>query len=406
MSTILSLNAGSSSIKFALFRTTGECPGEPERIAGGQIAGIGVAPRLIASGKDGEVLHQRSWEEGAALSHEALFKELVAWLTGNAEFDAPAAVGHRVVHGGGRFVAPTLIDDAVLGALEALDPLAPLHQPHNLSAVRALRAALPESAHVACFDTAFHHEMPELATRFALPDALHEEGIRRYGFHGISYAFIARRLREIDPALAAGRVIAAHLGNGASLCAMKGGRSVDTTMGFTALDGLVMGTRSGALDPGVVLHLLRYRSMEPGEVETLLYEQSGLLGVSGISSDMQVLSESTAPEAERAIELFAWRAAREAGALMTSLGGLDGLVFTAGIGEHSALVRARICALLAWAGIEIDPGANEAHAPLISTAGSRIAVRIVPTDEERMIALGALAAIAGASESAGGGESA
>ncbi len=385
MESVLSLNAGSSSIKFALFRRDGTELGE--RIASGQIEGIGVAPHLFATGQGGSVLVDRQWPDGAGLDHEALFDELAAWLAELSQAGTVSLVGHRVVHGGPDYAAPVVIDDDVLAQLDRLVSLAPLHQPHNLAAIRAMRALAPDIVHVACFDTAFHHAMPELATHFALPRALHEEGIRRYGFHGLSYEYIARRLRALDPALAGGRVIVAHLGNGASMCAMRGGRSCDTTMGFTALDGLMMGTRSGRLDPGVVLHLLRSKGMSEAEVEALLYKQSGLLGVSGISSDMRVLSESTAPEAEEAISLFVWRAAREASALMMSLGGLDGLVFTAGIGEHQANVRARICAALGWAGVVLDEAANAVHAPLISAPDSAVTVRIIPTDEERMIAL-------------------
>ncbi len=292
-----------------------------------------------------------------------------------------------MVHGGVDFSRPCLIDDRVLDELERLCPLAPLHQPHNLAAIRAIAALAPDLPQIACFDTAFHHDRPALATRFAIPRALYDAGIRRYGFHGLSYEYIARRLAEIDPEMAAGRVIAAHLGNGASLCAMAGGRSVDTTMGFTALDGLMMGTRCGSIDPGVVLHLQTQLGMSAAEVETMLYGQSGLLGVSGISSDMRELSASGRPEAEEAIELFTWRAAREAGALAASLGGIDGLVFTAGIGENQADIRSRICARLDWLGIGINEIANAFDDSVISRGTSKVKVRIVPTDEERMIAL-------------------
>jgi acetate kinase len=271
-------------------------------------------------------------------------------------------------------------------ALEALSPLAPLHQPHNLAPVRAIMALAPDLPQIVCFDTAFHHGRAEVATRLALPRALHDRGIRRYGFHGISYAYVARRLAMIDPALAAGRVIVAHLGNGASLCAMAGGHSVDTSMGFTALDGLVMGTRCGSLDPGVILHLLQQEGMTAADIEALLYKQSGLLGVSGVSSDMRALWASADPHAMEAIDLFVWRAAREAAALMPALGGLDGLVFTAGIGEHDPEIRARIVERLAFTGARLDPEANRLHAPVISAADSRVVIRIVATDEEAMIA--------------------
>ena len=284
----------------------------------------------------------------------------------------------------------------VLTQLQAFVPLAPLHQPHNLAAIRAIAALAPDVPQIACFDTAFHHDRPALATRFALPRALHDQGIRRYGFHGLSYDYIARHLAQVDPAMAAGRVVAAHLGNGASLCAMAAGRSVDTSMGFTALDGLMMGTRCGAIDPGVVLHLQTQMGMSAQEVENLLYTRSGLLGVSGISSDMRALSASPAPEAQEAIDLFAWRAAREVAAMAASLGGVDGIVFTAGIGEHHADMRARICRRLEWLGARLDDAANAVHAPVISTGDSPVKLRVIPTDEERMIALHSLSVLSDA----------
>jgi len=382
---LLSLNAGSSSIKFGLYVL--DADGTPGHVAGGQIEGIGTAPRLHARDDEGGTAVEKSWPDGAALTHEALLGALLEWIGDHLGQHRLVAVGHRVVHGGTRFASPVRIDPEIIGALDALCPLAPLHQPHNLAAIRAVADIAPGVPQVACFDTAFHHDMPALATRFALPRALHDEGIRRYGFHGLSYDFIARRLRATDPVLAAGRVIVAHLGNGASMCAMAGGKSIDTTMGFTALDGLMMGTRSGSLDPGVVLHLVEQKGMSAVAVEQLLYKQCGLLGVSGLSSDMQVLEESTAPEAEEAKALFAYRAGRAAGALASSLGGLDGFVFTAGIGEHDAAMRARICARLGWLGVVLDEAANAAHRDTISAADSRVIVRVVPTDEERMIAL-------------------
>ncbi|KPL68453.1 acetate kinase [Erythrobacter sp. SG61-1L] len=388
---LLSLNAGSSSIKFALFVVDGG--GEPLHVAGGKIEGIGTAPHLAAKDDNGEHVVERRWPDGEGLTHEDLLGELIGWLGNHLDGRELLAVGHRVVHGGTEFVGPVRVDDGVLARLDALCPLAPLHQPHNLAAIRAMTDLLPQVPQIACFDTAFHHAMPPLATRLALPRALHDEGIRRYGFHGLSYDYVSRRLRQIDPALADGRVIAAHLGNGASMCAMAGGASVDTTMGFTALDGLVMGTRSGSLDPGAVLHLIERKGMSAAETEAMLYQQSGLLGVSGISSDMRVLRQSGRPEAEEAIALFAWRAVREAGGLMSSLGGLDGLVFTAGIGENDADMRARICAGLAWAGVALDQAANEANAPIISSAASAVKVFVIPTDEERMIAMQALSTL-------------
>ena len=299
---ILALNAGSSSIKFALF-----APG-PARAAHGAIAGIGTAPRFTAAAADGTALADHALPAGA--THEALLGTLLDFVATHLPEAKLEAVGHRVVHGGADFAAPVRVTPAVLAALEALTPLAPLHQPHNLAPIRALAATAPTLAQVACFDTAFHRTLPPLATRFALPRALHDAGIRRYGFHGLSYAWLAARLRAIAPEVAAGRVIAAHLGNGASLCALRAGVSIETTMGFTALDGLMMGTRCGALDAGVVLHLLEQRGMTPAAVSDLLYNRSGLLGVSGISPDMHVLLDSPDPRAAEAVALFCARIVR------------------------------------------------------------------------------------------------
>ena len=393
MRAVVALNSGSSSIKFALF--TLDEKDRPALSAGGKIEKIGIAPSLLIRTSTGETLHERTWPDGSALSHAELLEYLFFWAGEHLQGREVVAIGHRVVHGGTEFAAPCLVDDKVLEELDALSPLAPLHQPHNLAAIRAVSALQPELLQVACFDTAFHHDKPEITSRLAIPRALHDQGIRRYGFHGLSYEYIARRLQEIDPGLAKGRVIAAHLGNGASLCAMLDGKSIDTTMGFTALDGLMMGTRCGALDPGVVLHLQTQLGMSAAEVEDMLYRQSGLLGVSGISSDMRTLSETAAPEADQAISLFAWRAAREAGALATGLEGLDGIVFTAGIGENHANVRARICRKLAWLGVDIDEDANSRNADMISSAASKVKVRVIPTDEERMIALHTISTIRG-----------
>ncbi|SEQ98679.1 acetate/propionate family kinase [Sphingobium sp. YR768] len=383
MKVIATLNAGSSSIKFALY----ELLADGLRFdAGGKIEEIGTAPRLRARDAQGEAILERDWPQGSVLSHEHLLEDLFAWAAKQLGDREIVAIGHRIVHGGSDFYAPRLIDDPLLEALEALVPLAPLHQPHNLAAVRALRALAPNRPQIACFDTAFHHHLPPLATRLPLARTFHDQGLRRYGFHGLSYEYIARRLLDADPQHAGGRVIAAHLGNGASMCAMREGKSVDTTMGFTALDGLMMGTRAGALDPGVVLHLQTQMGMSPNEVETLLYRTSGLLGVSGISSDMRTLHASEAPEAAEAISLFVRQAVRQAAALIPSLGGLDGLVFTAGIGENDAVIRARICEGLSWAGVALDPEANSANAAVISTQESKVRVRVIPTDEEAVIA--------------------
>jgi acetate kinase len=381
--TILVLNAGSSSIKFRTFRVGGERG--PALAAKGIIEGIGIAPRFSATAGDGAPLGAESWGD-AALGHEALLDYLSDWLDGRRGGDRLAAAAHRVVHGGVRFAAPAVLDGEIIGELERLIPLAPLHQPHNLAAIAAMARRFPGLPQVACFDTAFHRSQPEVATRFALPADIVGEGVRRYGFHGISYEYIAHRLEADDPALHAGRVVVAHLGAGASLCAMRGGRSVATTMGFTALDGLVMATRAGSVDPGVLLYLLEQRGMTAAELGRLLYHRSVLLGVSGVSADMRTLLASAEPRAAEAVELFVYRAAREIGSLAAALGGVDALVFTAGIGENSAEIRARICAASAWLGIVLDAAANRDGARRIDAEASKVAVRVIPTDEEGMIA--------------------
>lgn len=384
---VLTLNAGSSSIKFALYDAG--TSGPLRQLVRGQIEDIaqaGAAPHFSAQAPDGSILAEHRWPAGSTLDHEALLTPLLAWITAHLGQEALAAVGHRIVHGGANYDHPVRLDATVMADLEKLVPLAPLHQPHNLAAVRAIARLRPELPQVACFDTAFHHGMPATATRLALPRHYADEGVRRYGFHGLSYEYIAGRLREQAPTLAAGRVIAAHLGNGASLCAMHDGHSVDTTMGFTTLDGLVMGTRCGTLDPGAVLYLQQAHGLSAAAVEHLLYHDSGLLGVSGISNDMRTLLASDDVRAKEAIDLFVFRIAREAGALASCLGGLDGLVFAAGIGEHAAPIRAAVCARLAWLGVECDATANARHAAVISTPRSRVEVRIVATDEEAMIA--------------------
>lgn len=377
--TILSLNAGSSSIKFALFSTVN---GEPLRVGHGKIEQIGIAPSLTVWGADGAVTLEHRWDD-AALTHEALLGELLEALESGIGLQA---VGHRIVHGGGRFTAPVRIDDAVLAALDALSPLAPLHQPHNLAAVRAIARQRPDLPQIACFDTAFHYGQPDVARRVALPHKLEAEGVRRYGFHGISYAYIARRLAEQDPEAAAGRVIAAHLGNGASLCAMTGGRSIESTMGFTALDGLVMGTRCGSIDPGILIYLMQ-QGMSVAALEHLLYSESGLLGVSGLSSDMRTLLASNEEAAAEAVELFVYRIVTQAGALAAALGGLDAFVFTGGIGENAAEIRTRVAAGLHWLGARLDPEANERGDVHIHTADSQVQLIVIATDEERMIAI-------------------
>ncbi|MGQ5702810.1 acetate/propionate family kinase [Sandaracinobacteroides sp. A072] len=387
---LISINAGSSSIKFALFTADGD---SLAHAGGGKLEGIGTAPRLTAFAADGSPLVDRHWPGGNGESHESLLAHLLDWVKGQLPGRTLAAVGHRIVHGGRHFHRPRRVDDTLVAALEQLVPLAPLHQPHNLSALAALRRLLPGVPHVACFDTAFHHDMPETMARLPLPRRYAEKGMRRYGFHGLSYEHVAHSLATTDPALASGRVIAAHLGNGASLCAMRAGKSIDTSMGFTALEGLMMGTRTGSIDPGVILHLIRHEGLAPEEVEQLLYRQSGLLGVSGVSSDMRALHACTDPHAEEAIALFAWRAAREAGGLMVALGGLDGIVFTAGIGENDPDMRARIAAHLAFTGLRLCAHANARNAAIISTPESRVIARVIPADEELMIARHSLAVV-------------
>ena len=378
---ILTLNAGSSSIKFALFAGDASQP-----FVRGQIERLGDAPHFIARDGSGTVIGERHWTAPSQGTHAAALAVLLPWIESHMGAARLAAAGHRVVHGGRDLAAPTPVSPDVLTALDALVPLAPLHQPHNLHAIRALSDLRPGLPQIACFDTAFHRSQSATVRRYALPRALSDAGIERYGFHGLSYEYIAHALRGIDPALAGGRVVAAHLGNGASLCALLAGRSADTTMGFTALDGLPMGTRCGALDPGVILYLQQVLGMAPDQIADLLYHRSGLLGVSGISSDMRALLASSAPHAAEAVDLFCFRIARETAAMATAMGGLDGIVFTAGIGEHAPAIRARVCAQLAWLGVALDDAANAAGAQLISAASSRVAVLRVPTDEEAMIA--------------------
>jgi acetate kinase len=381
---ILTLNAGSSSIKFSLFdvgsRTT------PILVFKAEIDGIGSAPHFVARDLNGNVIAEQRWPN-PQLDFQSLLEAVIGWSENHLGTDTLIAVGHRVVHGGPDHVGPELATPALLTALDGLTPLAPLHEPHNVAPIRAIAAARPKLAQVACFDTAFHHTMPAVATRFALPREYEAMGVRRYGFHGLSYEYISARLREIAPQEAKGRIIAAHLGNGASLCAMQAGCSIDTTMGFTALDGLVMGTRCGNLDPGVILYMEEEHGLTAKQVEALLYQKSGLLGVSGgVASDMRMLLASADPHAKEAIELFVFRIAREIGALTSCLGGLDGIVFTAGIGEHAPEIRAMVCARLGWLGITLDQKANCENGGIISTPQSRVTVRVIPTDEEAMIA--------------------
>ncbi|MFN8840304.1 MAG: acetate/propionate family kinase [Burkholderiales bacterium] len=380
---IVVLNAGSSSLKYSLFA---DRDGVLDPGLSGQIERLLTAPRFVARDRDRRVVVERSWGEGVRLGHDGALGHLMGVLDDRLAGDRLLGVGHRVVHGGEAFAEPIRVDATVLAALRELEPLAPLHQPHNLAAIAAMLERVPGLPQVACFDTAFHRTVPDLAQMFGLPHAMHEAGIRRYGFHGLSYEHVASVLPGIDPRAAAGRTVVMHLGNGASLCAMHGGRSVATTMGFTAVDGLMMGTRTGTLDPGVVLYLMDERGMSAREVETMLYSQSGLLGVSGVSSDMRTLLASDAPGARLAIELYCYRIRRELGSMAAALGGLDAIVFTAGIGEHAAPIREAVCRDAAWLGVELDAAANAAGADRLHAAGSRVAVWRLPTDEEGVIA--------------------
>jgi acetate kinase len=377
----LVLNAGSSSLKFSVFQRPQHASWR--LAARGQIEGIGVTPRLTVKDSDGEKLA----DENVTVSdgREAV-NTLAAWLKSKYGGSRVLGVGHRVVHGGSRFTGPTVVNDQVLEQLREFIPLAPLHQPYNLGAIEAALQRLPDVPQVACFDTSFHRGQPAVAEVIPLPRELRDGGLQRYGFHGLSYEYIASVLPDVAPKIAHGRVIVAHLGSGASLCALKDGKSVDSTLGFTALDGLCMGTRPGALDPGVVLHLFQSLKLSPKEVETLLYKKSGLLGISGISNDMRDLLGRTEPDARLAVDYFVYRAAKEIGALAAVLGGIDGLVFTAGIGENSPEIRQRICAASAWLGIELDEVANGNRGPEISSSRSKISVWVIPTNEELMIA--------------------
>jgi acetate kinase len=377
------LNAGSSSVKFSLFHERGA---ELELRLRGQCEAIFSRPHFVARDAAGATLAEKTWDEGTQLGHEGALAHLMAFLRRHAGAAKLVGVGHRVVHGGLQFAQPVRVDAAVLAALDRFVPLAPLHQPHNLAAIRAVAGQAPDLPQVACFDTAFHRGNPELAQMFALPYELHQAGVRRYGFHGLSYEYIASVLPGVDARAAAGRTIVCHLGNGASLCALAGGQSVASTMGFTAVDGLPMGTRSGNLDPGVVLYLMDDRGMDARAIEKMLYQESGLLGVSGIASDMRTLLASDAPRSRLAIDLFVYRIGRELGSLAAALGGLDAIVFTAGVGENSPEIRAMVCRAAAWLGVELDEVANAAGAQRVSSAASRLAAWTIPTNEELMIA--------------------
>lgn len=388
---ILVVNAGSSSVKISVYAVPESAHEnvdiQPTLAAHGQIEGIGVAPRLVARMADGRTVADERFPVEQVADHDAAFRLIRLTLSVGLRDTPPVAIGHRVVHGGSEFSDAVRIDDDVIARLETLVPLAPLHQPHNLTAIRAIRGAAPELLQVACFDTAFHTGRDPLAQLMALPYEYYERGVRRYGFHGLSYAYIARRLKQIAPDLAEGRVIVAHLGNGASLCAMHGGKSVDSTMGLTALDGMPMGTRCGSIDAGAVLYLAA-QGMDADAIQSMLYGQSGLKGISGISSDMRALLASDSPRAKLAVDFYAYRAAQEIGKLAVTLGGLDALVFTAGIGANSPEVRTRICAHLTDVfGVALDPHANSENCQRVSRDSSRVPVLVLPTDEEGMIAL-------------------
>ena len=387
MDVILVLNAGSSSLKFQIFALE---PAGLERQIKGQIDGIGVHPRFRATDAAGTALIDERLDVEAIRDLPAATRALKVWLQGLSGY-CLRAVGHRVVHGGPVYAAPVRIDEAVLEQLRSFEALAPLHQPSNLASIRLVRELAPDLPQVACFDTAFHRNHPAVADCYAIPAALHEEGVRRYGFHGLSYDYVSQRLGQVAPDVVKGRVIVAHLGSGASMCALKAGQSVDSTMGFTALDGLPMGTRPGQLDPGVVLYLIDQKGMTTTAVSNLLYKDSGMKGLSGVSNDMRDLLASDDPRAAFAIDYFVQRCAISIGGLAAAMDGLDALVFTAGIGENAPEIRARISARLAWLGAILDPEANAASATVISADGSAVRLMVVPTDEELIIAQQTLA---------------
>ena len=380
---IVVINAGSSSIKFSLFVERGETL---ELDVRGQIEGLFTKAHFVSKAADGTVKAETSWADGVKLGHDGALDYLVDHLRSELADDRLIGIGHRVVHGGLAYTQPVRVDAQVLKVLETFVPLAPLHQPHNLAPIRRALERAPELPQVACFDTSFHRTQPDLAQMFALPAELREAGVMRYGFHGLSYEYIASVLPEVAPRAAAGRCVVLHLGNGASMCALAAGRSIASTMGFTAVEGLPMGTRCGSLDPGVVLYLMDQRGMDVRAIEKLIYSQSGLLGVSGISSDMRTLLASEEPGARLAVNLFVYRIRRELGSLAAALGGLEAIVFTGGIGENAPEIRSRVCRDAAWLGVEIDEAANAAGQQCFSTASSRVAVYAIPTNEELMIA--------------------
>jgi acetate kinase len=377
------LNAGSSSFKFSLFVQSAD---EIRLVSRGQAEGLYTSPRFVAKDDLGAVIGEKTWGDGVTLGHDGALEYLVGFLRDKLAEHRLVAVGHRVVHGGLEYTKPVRVDAGVIAALEKYVPLAPLHQPHNLAPIRALLDRLPDLPQVACFDTAFHRTQPSVAQAFALPKSITDRGVVRYGFHGLSYEYIASAFPDCDARAAKGNVVVLHLGNGSSMCAMANGRSVASTMGFTAVDGLPMGTRCGSLDPGVVLYLMDELKMDARAIENLIYQQSGLLGLSGISSDMRTLQESTDPNAKAAIDLYVYRIGRELGSLAAALGGVDAIVFTAGIGENSRSLRERVCRDARWLGLALDQEANARNGSRISAAQSRISAWVIPTNEELMIA--------------------
>ena len=390
---ILVLNAGSSSLKFAVYDDGGA--NDWKLASRGQVEGIGGAAALSVRDAEGKQLAEEALGTRAGDGRAAL-EIVIEWLRKTHAGAQLIGVGHRVVHGGPRHAGPARVTPELIAELRKLVPLAPLHQPHNLAAIETVAARAPEVPQVACFDTSFHRGQPAVAELIPLPRELRETGLQRYGFHGLSYEYVASVLPSVAPEIAGGRVIVAHLGSGASMCALSAGRSVDSTLGFTALDGLCMGTRPGSVDPGVILYLFQTLGLSATEVENILYRRSGLLGISGLSNDMRNLLASTEPAARLAIDYFVYRAAKELGALAAVLGGIDGLVFTAGIGERSAEIRARICKASAWLGIDLDAEANLRHGPVITRKGSAVPVWVVPTNEELMIARHTLRLLRGA----------
>jgi acetate kinase len=383
MDAILVVNAGSSSVKFQIFDQ--KASSDPQRLIKGQFDGIGTRPRLRAEARDGKALIDKTYSPQEISDVATAIGAAGNWLRETQKIEL-AAVGHRVVHGGPDYDQPVVINKDVLKRLEQFSSLAPLHQPNNLAPIRTLLTSRPELLQVACFDTAFHRSHGPLADHYAIPEKFYREGVRRYGFHGLSYEYIAGRLPEFGPAIAKGRVIVAHLGSGASMCALANGRSVESTMGFTALDGLPMGTRPGQIDPGVILYLIAQKGMSAKDVEDLLYRQSGLKGLSGISNDMRELEASASPAAALAIDYFVYRIALNAGMLTAALNGLDAFIFTAGIGENSASIRARVAEKLAWLGVDFAAAANKSGGPLISKPHSKVSAYVIGTDEELMIA--------------------